>query len=148
MIFIPVRGVFENDKLIFKLNKPFKSCLIGLLDFNLPKVDSRPSVENTIDLTCDQIDSNFFNPKRILKRLCFNRVDKYDYYNRWQANIIEYHNLDSDENILTFHLCRTIFGPNKDGSIAYHNYNGYDKHESFFTIVIKPMDSNDRWLCA
>ena len=148
MIFIPIRGHFQDDKLTFKLNKPFKSCLIGLLDFNLPKIDSKPSVENTVDLTCDQIDSNFLNPKRILKRLCFNRVDKYDYFNKWQANVIEYHYLDSDENFLTFHLTRTIVGASGEGLLSYHNYNGYEQHEVFFTIVIKPINlSADRWLC-
>ena len=149
MIFVPVRGTFIDGSLSFKLNKPLNSCMIGLLDFHLPKIDSKPYAENTIDLTCDQIDSTFWNPKRLLKRLCFNRVDKYDFYNLWEANIIEFHKLESAEEILVFNISRTLSHKTGDGAITYHNYSGYNGHEVFFTLVIKPLDSTtDRWICV
>ena len=149
MIFVPVRGTFDQGSLTFKLNKPLKSCMVGILDFHLPKIDSKPFVENTIDFTCDQIDSTFWNPKRLLKRLCFDRVDKYDYYNKWEARIIEFHKLESAEEFLTFNLSRTITLKAANGTLHYHTYPGYTTHEVFFTLVIKPIDiPSDRWICV
>ena len=148
MIYVPIRGILKDGKLTVSLNKPLKSCHIGLLDFNIPNINEKGVQFNTLDISCDQIDSTFYNPKRILKRLCFDRVDKDDYYSSWKANVIEYHAVDSDDRFLTLNIMRTL--PTNDSSfnITFHEYKSQvADHEIIFTLVMKPLSHSERWAC-
>ena len=145
MIFVPVRGTLRDGKITLQLNKPLYSCQIGLLDFSIPSINERHSVQNSLDITCDQIDSTVWNPKRILKRICFDRVTVYNFYNLWNARVIEFHPIDSADTFLTFNIQRTL----GTGEVVYEVQRGnvYDP-EIFFTIVIKPIKNEEsRWTC-
>ena len=149
MIFIPVRGhISPTNGLKIPLEKSFKGYEIGLASFDLPNITKNPFLENSIELTCDQIDSSLANPKRILKRLCFNRPIRNDYFNSWQANLIEFYPLDSDDTFITIKLGRLITSSTLGSDITYHRYSGYFDHESFFTLVLRPInDQKSRWAC-
>jgi len=152
MIFVPARGELKNGTITVVLNKPLNSCMIGLLDFSIPSINSKRPIQNSIDISCDQIDSTFWNPKRILNRLCFNRVIRFDYYNTWTAPIIEFHQVDSNDKFLTFNITRTIGDPSRPTTLDIDFENKITNEgfnvEVFFTIAIKPMTVEEsRWNC-
>ena len=120
MIFIPVRGILGvHHDLKIDLAKSFKGYQVGLVSFNFPNTNRNPFVENSIDLTCDQIDCTLFNPTRLVKRLCFNKVDRNDYFNQWQANHIEFYPIDSNDSFLTIKMARTISSSTNGSDITY-----------------------------
>ena len=149
MIFIPVRSRLNNGKITVNLNRICKLCHIGIVDFYLPSINEKDIPENTIDVTCEQIDSTFWNPKRLLKRVCFDRVERNDYYNKWQAHIIEYHRVDSAEQFLTFHVSRSISTAEGEHNIKFHKFSNQSEDvEIFFTLALKPItDSESKWTC-
>lgn len=124
-----------------QLNEPCK-CYIGLVEIHLPIINQRANSENTVDLTCDQIDSSFENPKRLVKRLCFDKVDDKDYYNHWEASIIDFQKVDSEDKYLTFRLARTI------GKKAIKFARSIEEPKIYYTLAIKPIsEKSDRWNC-
>jgi hypothetical protein len=50
------------------------NCSIGLIAIGFPITNQ------TVDVTCPQIDSNLFNRKRLLRRILFGAVNKNDTY--------------------------------------------------------------------
>jgi len=127
-------GLFQME-----LKEPC-NCYVGLLEFHLPMINQRANNENTVDITCDQIDSSFDNPKRLLKRLCFDKVDDKDYYNHWEAKTIQFHKVDSTENYLTFRLSRTL------GKKSIKFARSIENPQIFYTLAIKPItDKHDSW---
>ena len=63
------RATLKNGVFQLELNESCK-CEIGLVEFNLPNINQNGHDENSVVITCDQIDSNFDNPGRILKNIC------------------------------------------------------------------------------
>ena len=152
MIFVPVRGTLSNGSITVELNKPLNACMIGLLDYSMPSINDKRALQNSIDITCDQIDSTFWNPKRLLKRLCFNRVIKFDYYNLWTANIIEFHQVDSSDKFLTLNIARTfgLGADNSDFGINFEDKKIHDEDDDdvLLTIAVKPItNESSRWTC-
>ena len=74
MRFLSVEATPRNGEFKIQLNEPCK-CNIGLVDIILPNINQRNKDNNCVDIYCDQIDSNFDNPKRLLKRLFCARPD-------------------------------------------------------------------------
>lgn len=132
MKYIATEGHIDDGLLTLELSKPC-NCLIGLVDFHLPSINQRSNSENTIDISCDQIDSSFDNPKRLLKRLCFDKVDDTAYYNHWEAKNIEFKRVDSQDKFLTFKVTRTIGRPN----IKF--VKSIDDPRIYYTIAFKPI---------
>lgn len=132
MRYISTEGYINDGVLTFELNQPC-NCLIGLVDFHLPSINQRSNSENTIDISCDQIDSTFDNPKRLLKRLCFDKVTDTEYYNHWEAKHVEFKRVDSQDKFLTFRVSRTIGRPN----IKF--LKSIDDPQIFYTIAFKPI---------
>ena len=135
------RSTLKNGVFQLELNKSCK-CEIGLVEFNLPNINQNGHDENSIVITCDQIDSNFDNPGRVLKNICFNRCDKQDAYNSWSAKFIEFCQVDSTDNFLTFRLRRAIGGK----SIRFNKSLTDNNPEVFYTIAFQPIGREEcKW---
>lgn len=85
-------------------------CLIGLVSISLPPIDTNGNLSE-IFVSCDQVDATLCNGKRWL------RVFGYDsrQSQQWAVfkfNTVLYHNIDSSEKKLTFHIY------NKSGPIV------------------------------
>ena len=65
MILVEYEAVLVDGVITIPLERPCK-CFIGLVDLALPNLNSK---NNLIDITCDQIDSTFDNPDRLLRRV-------------------------------------------------------------------------------
>lgn len=136
MNFITVKAQLENGKIIVPLDKSCR-CFIALSEFYLPSIDTKHSNENNIDITCDQIDSCFFNPDRLLKRLIFNETKPNQTYNRFEARCLDFKLLDSQDKFLTLHIKRT------NGQRIRFKGNS----DIFLTIVLKPLrEGDDKWI--
>jgi len=139
MIFIPVRvelldGTFTVQVPIDKLSKPYK---IGLVELNLASINEDGAGQNSIDIIGDQIDSTVWNPKRLLKRICFNKTDRNEFFNNWQARIIEFHPVDSRDGFLSFRVQRTHSKRGNDCSVVSTR----SRDELFLTMALMDADS-------
>ncbi len=142
MKFIAYKTKVVNGEFKIELDRPCK-CRVALAEFNLPNINELKTDENTIDIQCKQIDSTFDNPHRILKTICFNKVDTgYAYYNQWTARHFEFQDVDSQDKFLTFQIKRSI-----DGKIVRFHSSLVGDPEIFFTLVFEPI-KNDclRWI--
>ena len=142
MIFVYDEAKVENGTFTHYLSKPC-NCFIGLVEFHLPSINDHESKENFIDITCDQINSTYENPKRLLRRICFERLSNRETYNNWEAIHIDFKRVDSDENFLHFRINRTL---NKT-PIEFNR--SINDRRVFYTLAIKPIGANDdeRWAC-
>lgn len=141
MMFVSAEGKVTNGTFRHTFSHPC-NCYVGLVSFHMPNINNRQFSENSIDITCEQIDSTFANPKRLLKRLCFERVKNNAYFNNWEAKIIDYKRVDSDDKYLTFNINRTT----SQKPIEFNN--SVTNHTVFYTIAIKPIsDGESRWSC-
>ncbi len=141
MMFVSGEATLENGLFRHSFSHPC-NCYVGLMSFHLPNINNRHHLENSIDITCDQIDSTFANPKRLLKRLCFDRVKNNGFFNRWEATIIDYKRVDSDDKFLTFHVNRTTTRKPVEFNSSVTNTKIY------YTLAIKPItDGESRWTC-
>ena len=135
MKFISVRGQLKDDKIVVELDRPCR-CYIALAEFFIPVIDNKNSVENNVDIYCDQIDSSFLNPNRLLKRLIFNETKPTQTYNRFLANWFDFKLLDSQDKFLTLKIERT-----NGNQMRFKN-----KKEIFLTLAMKSITDEDRWL--
>ena len=133
----PVNGKFTID-LSHKTD-----CFIALSEISVPNINSGGQLQNSIDIKCDQINSTFENPKRLLKRICFNRLKSRgdQYYNQWEANFLDFQQIDSNQKVLSFSITRTFGGSPIEFSDVVQ-----DK-KIFLTLALKPYEENDRWSC-
>ena len=114
-------------------------CMIALADLHLPSINQHGFDDNTVEMTCEQIDSNFDNPRRILKRIFYNRLPKDETFNSWEAKWLDFKQIDSTDKFLEFDLRRL----NKQH--VRLNKNVKDRF-IYLTLAFKPIsDKNLRW---
>ena len=118
-------------------------CKIGLVSLSIPNINR--SKYNTkfqeIDILCDQVDSTYLNPKRLLRRICTEKNEQF--YNHFEFKSIVYFNLDSADRKLTIRI-KDQFGP-----IWIPQYHSKEANAQHVTIVLnlQPIgDQNDRWI--
>ena len=140
MRFISVEVHPRDGEFKIQLNEPCK-CNIGLVDIILPNINQRNKDNNCIDIFCDQIDSNFDNPKRLLKRLFFESVQEAQTSNIWEAKIINFQPIDSQDKFLTFKIRRTY-----EGTIPQFRKH-YDQPRIFLTLAIDSQPDS-KWTCV
>ena len=93
---------FDLRKGYFKveLDRPCR-CYVGLVEWHMPSFDSKHYTDNIVDITCEQIDSSFDNPKRLLKRVVSSNV-KWQHMTHYKPNFIDYKLIDSQDRFLKF----------------------------------------------
>ena len=137
---------FESHKIYFGSSGTFQidikeqsEMLIALADFHIPNINQHGFDDNGIEISCEQLDSNFDNPRRILKRLPFNRLSKDEHFNSWEAKWFDFKPIDSTDKFLEFSVKRL----NKQH--VRLNKNVRDKF-IYLTLAFKPIsDKNLRW---
>lgn len=108
MKFVHYKSLLSNGNTItIQLKEPCK-CRIALTAISIPNFNVRGALENAVDIFCDQIDSTFENPHRLLQRIPFNRLEKDEHFNTWTAQHIQLEKVDSDDDFLTLTIKRTI----------------------------------------
>ena len=136
MIFSDFEVDASKGSFKIELDRPCQ-CYVGLVAFHLPSIDDPDVPHNVVELSCDQIDSEFMNPKRLLKRLVFEKVDEFDhYFNHYDAHHIDFKPIDSQDKFLSFKIERPNHGLSFEaGTTAY------------ITLAFKPFNSDHRrWI--
>ena len=134
MKFVSVRGHLRNGQINIQLDRPHR-CFVALAEFYLPSIEDRNGRENNVDIYCDQIDSSFDNPNRLLKRLIFNHNRSHQFYNCFEAKWFDFKQLDSQDKFLTLRIKRT------NGKAMIFKSDS----EIFLTLVFK-TDTDDKWI--
>ena len=136
MIFAEFQVDLKNGEFTIELDRPCQ-CFVGLAEFHLPSINDPDLPDNVVELSCDQIDSTFFNPERLLKRLVFEQVGD-GYYNHYEAKNIQFKPIDSQDKYLTFKLKRT----SKSHELAFELMS-----KAYITLAFKPFGTdNPRWI--
>ena len=110
------------------------NCHVGLVEITLPSFNERQYVENSIDITCDQIDSTIYNPKRLLRRINFEKVAKGLYYHYAPTHIIM-EKVDSDDDFLTIKIARTNSFRSSHAILLSDKARGHEK--VYITLAIQ-----------
>ena len=151
MIFIPINS--KQLSITIKLNKSYNRSLIGLVNFHMNGLKS-PSL---VEVTCKQIDSTVENPKRILKlvfhenlnknsmypikTIPFNRVTNTsrDWYLSWESTNIEFYPLDSSDDFLELNITKST---KENLEFMPTDRPGFPDHDPLvlLTLVIKPIN--------
>ena len=136
MKFITHSFDLTSGSFTIKLDRPCR-CYVGLVEWHMPSFDSNHYSDNIVDITCEQIDSSFDNPKRLLKRVVSSNV-KWQHMTHYAPNFIDFKLIDSQDRFLTFKIKR---------------FSGEELvcPESSTTHVVlafkKIEEKEDRWLC-
>lgn len=129
------RGVFQID-----LNKACRGK-ISLVDIILPCINTKDKPNNSIQIICDQIDADFDNPDRLLKRIYFNKLSTSNTNHFWEAKVLDFKELNSSDKFLTFTIQRLNSHP-----IKFHR-NVVDSRV-FLTFAIEDLeDQAEKWAC-
>ena len=138
MRFLSIEAEVKEGEFRVELNKPCK-CYVGLVDLIIPNIKQRNKDNNSIDIFCDQIDSNFDNQKRLLKRLYFESLADGETCNFWEAKIINFQPIDSADRFLIFKIRRTF-----EGTVPkFHKNNP----KVFLTLALRD-EPERRWACV
>lgn len=110
-------------------------CYIGLVEWHMPCLDKKG--DNVIDITCDQIDSDFENPKRLLKRV-FPGDENWKKMTHYMPNFIDFKLIDSQDRFLNFKVRLT----SGNSSVKF------DKSTvAHMVLAIRPInEKDDMWL--
>ena len=101
-----------EDRITIPLNRPCK-CNVALAEISMAEINSPHDMhDNAIDVTCDQINSTFDNPNRLLRRIPFNSLEDGKYYHTWTARFLQMEEVDSEDKFLTLRIKRTCDGEN------------------------------------
>ena len=142
MNFVSTSANVSNGQFKFEMQKPCK-CRVALVEFNLPNINEHGHDENSVKITCSQIDSTFDNPHRVLKTICFNRLRGEQYYNQWTAINLEFFDIDSQDKYLTFNIKRAV----GSGALRFHK-SVTQEPTVFYTLAFQPIkEENARWTC-
>ena len=107
MKFVNYKVVLKGDTITVPLDRPCK-CNIGVAEISIPEIlSNKGEFDNTIDITCDQVDSTFDNPERLLRRIPFGKIEAKQYYQTWVAKHIHMNTVDSQDRFLTIKIRRT-----------------------------------------
>ena len=107
MKFVNYKVQLRGDTITIPLDRPCR-CKVGLVEISMSEINSaEEDYDNAIDITCDQIDSSFDNPDRLLRRIPFNKIADKKYYHTWTAWHIQMMTVDSEDKFLTLKVRRT-----------------------------------------
>ena len=118
-------------------------CKISLASISLPNVNrtKQSDVFQEIEISCDQVDSTFLNPKRLLRKICTEKNKKF--YNHYEFVNIFYFELDSADHKLTFRI-KDQHGPI---SISEYFERKANPRNVTLSLQLQPIDDqNDRWI--
>ncbi len=137
MKFFFVAAEIKNNRIQVSLDTPF-NYLIGLVDVMIndisSKRDSKEIISFPLQISCNQIDSNIFNVKRILRRFIISKRYKSNNFFRWEsANNIVFQKIDSQNNFLTFDLISF------DDDVIFKDKNS-NNGIVYITLALKELD--------
>ena len=119
-----------------ELDRPCR-CYVGLVEWHMPSLDSKHYTDNVVDISCEQIDSSFDNPKRLLKRVVSSNV-KWQHMVHFMPKFIEFKLVDSQDRYLKFNVKK--FGG--------ENMNFPSNSTAHIVLAFRPItEKEDRWLC-
>ena len=118
-------------------------CKIGSASISLPNINrtKHSDVYQEIEISCDQVDSTFLNPKRLLRKICTEKNAKF--YNHFEFENIYHFELDSADHKLTFRI------RDQNGPIWIPKYFERKSNPQNVTLCLQlqPIDDqNDRWI--
>ena len=118
-----------------QLDRPCR-CYIGLVEWHMPCFDSKHYNDNVVDITCEQIDSSFEHPKRLLKRVVSSNV-KWQHMTHFMPKFIDFQLVDSQDRFLTFNISRF------DG----HKLVFPESKTAHLVLALRPIsDKEERWV--
>ena len=110
MKFVEYKKTLDGDTITIELEKPC-NCSVGLVELSMGGFNARNELENIIEIQCDQIDSSFDNPNRMLRRVPFGRYPNNN-YRTWTTKHIQMQKVDSNDKFLTMRFKRAKSGAN------------------------------------
>jgi len=138
MKFVNYKVVLKGDTITIPLDRPCK-CNIGVVEISIPEISShKGEFDNTIDITCDQIDSTFDNPDRLLRRIPFGKIEPKQYYQTWTARFMQMNIVDSQDNFLTIKIKRT-----SNQNVLF--YPKQEDREILLTLAFSNVDPAETW---
>jgi len=123
----------DDDTIQIPLDEPC-NCYVGLVELTLNNFNTRGFTQNSILIKCDQIDSTFDNPNRILRTISLNRAN--ETLHIWRTNFIKFVKVDSQDKFLMLKINR-VSGQN----LVFHNKD----HRVWFTLAFSTQKSSN-WL--
>ena len=111
MRFVNYKLSYIDGQIEIPLSVPCKEY-VALVEISIPSFDLRREIDNAVDITCNQIDSTFDNPNRLLRRIPFNLDSKNRYYQNWTTQFLQMNKVDSDDKFLTLYIRRTTSNEN------------------------------------
>ena len=108
MKFVEYKKILDGDTITIELEKPC-TCSVGLVELSMAGFNARNELENVIEIQCEQIDSSFDNPNRILRRVPFGRFPNNN-YRTWTTKHIQLQKVDSNDRFLTLRFKRARSG--------------------------------------
>jgi len=115
----------NNDTIQIPLGEQC-NCYVGLVEITLNNFNTRGFANNSIRITCDQIDSTFDNPNRILRTIPLNPHRTNEYLHTWKTSFIKFVKVDSQDQFLTLKINRVT-----GEKLAFHNID----HRTYFTLA-------------
>ena len=94
-----------------------------------------------IEIACDQVDSTYLNPKRLLRKICTEKSDHL--YKTFEFTSLLFYKLDSDDHKLTIRI-KDQYGP-----IRIPDHVSRKKNSKNVTICLQlqPIENEgDRWI--
>ena len=135
MKFITKSFDMNQGSFTIKLDRPCR-CYVGLVEWHMPSFDSKHYTDNVVDITCEQIDSSFDNPKRLLKRVVSSNV-KWQHMTHYAPKFIDFKLVDSHDRFLTFKIKR----------FSGQDFTCPDNATVHCVLAFKPMnEKEDRWV--
>ena len=140
MKFISYKIALEDDIIKIPLDNPCKGH-IALAEISISIFNAKNVYDNAIDITCDQIDSTFDNPNRLLRRIPLNRSEPKDFYQSWAARHLYMETLDSNDKFLTLHIYRTKSGD----AVEFTRSTKTGVDEVYLTLAFSDSTDSERW---
>lgn len=106
MKLIEYEAFLVNGSITIPLEKSCR-CYIGLVELAIPNFNGKDKHgKYVIDITCDQIDSTFENPDRLLRRVPYKKFYKLFGTDpvTWTTQHIKMEKVDSNDKFLTLNF--------------------------------------------
>ena len=130
-----------DDFITIPLAEPYYGY-VGLSEIFIPGLaDAKNQKIDSINITCDQIDSTFDNPDRLLRHIPILRNQRR--LEMWTAHHIHLKKVDSDDKFLTIRLrrispdTRLSVAANKDAAIIWLTlvFADENEHHNWFNSI-------------
>lgn len=118
-------------------------CKIGLVSISIPNMNRIRQSDDfqDIEISCDQVDSTYLNPKRLLRKICTQKNEHL--YNTFEFNNILFFDLDSADHKLTFRI-RDQHGPI---SIPDYIHKKVNPRKITICLQLQPIDDQiHKWI--